>query len=136
MRKVGNFLLVFVLYLLNDLCDTIASSLQTLKTTFDRVVTASRWIATNGLRLFLQFWFAKKPLFWIPVGWLPGHVEWFLAFPRAPRGSVSIQIWGIACATVLQISGEAVVAVWILVNTSKGEGQVEKVKSGDKKREG
>ena len=46
---------------------------------------------------------------------MPGYVEWLLAFPRAPTGSVSIQIWGIACATVVQLVGAAVVAGLVLV---------------------
>ena len=50
---------------------------------------------------------------------MPGYVEWALAFPRAPRGSVSIQIWGIACATVIQLVGEAAVAGWVLFYGSK-----------------
>lgn len=46
---------------------------------------------------------------------MPGYVEWLLAFPRAPTGSVSIQIWGIACATIVQLVGAAVVAGMVLV---------------------
>ena len=55
---------------------------------------------------------------------MPGYVEWLLAFPRAPTGSVSIQMWGVACATVVQLVGAAVVAVWVLV----GERRQQKVK--------
>ena len=65
-------------------------------------------------------------MFWIPRGWLPGYVEWALAFPRAPRGSVSIQIWGIACGTVVRLIATAVVAGWML------QGQVTKEKSKGK----
>ena len=71
--------------------------------------------------MVLQFWCAKRPLFWIPRGWVPWYVEWLLAFPRAPRGSVSIQIWGIACATVIQLVGAAVVATWVLGQTRRQE---------------
>ena len=53
-------------------------------------------------------------MFWIPRGWVPGYIEWVLSFPRAPIGSVSIQIWGIACITVIQMVGAAVVAAWVL----------------------
>lgn len=66
-------------------------------------------------------------MFWIPRGWLPGYVEFLLAFPRAPRGGVSIQIWGIACATVVQMVGAAVAAGWVLVMKSKEEGGREKM---------
>jgi hypothetical protein len=103
---------------------SIANSLKDFKSTFDRSVTFLRWGGTNGLRFFLQFWYAKRPMFWIPRGWVPRYVEWILAFPRAPTGSVSIQMWGIACATVVQLVGAAVVAALVLVNESKqGQGR-------------
>ena len=54
-------------------------------------------------------------MYWIPPNWVPGYVEFLLAFPRAPRGSLSIQIWGIACATIIQLVGAATVAVFLLV---------------------
>ena len=55
---------------------------------------------------------------------MPRYVEWLLAFPRAPTGSVSIQMWGIACATVVQLVGAAVVATLVLVDESKqGQGR-------------
>lgn len=112
---------------------TAASSLREFRTTFDRTVTALRWTATNGLRLLLQFWFAKRPLFWVPRGWVPGYIEWLLAFPRAPRGSVSIQVWGIACATVVQLVGAAVVAAWVLINTKEERGRRGEMKLGGKR---
>ena len=49
-------------------------------------------------------------MFWIPQGWLPNYIEWLLAFPKAPMGGVSIQIWWIACVSVIQLIGEVVVA--------------------------
>ena len=42
-------------------------------------------------------------MFWVPEGWVPGVVEWGLAFPRAPRGSVSIQVWSFAVGQVAAI---------------------------------
>ncbi|THZ37181.1 protein get1 [Aureobasidium pullulans] len=60
------------------------------------------------------FWFSRQALFWLPQGWVPGYVEWLLAFPRAPKGSISIQLWGIACASVISLSSEAIVATYVL----------------------
>jgi len=37
-----------------------------------------------------------------------------LAFPRAPRGSISIQVWGVACASVVQLVSTAVIALYAL----------------------
>lgn len=54
-------------------------------------------------------------MFWLPRGWLPSYVEWALSFPRAPTGSISIQVWGIACASVVQLVHQAVVASCLLM---------------------
>lgn len=42
-------------------------------------------------------------MFWIPEGWVPGYIEWGLSFPRAPIGSVSIQVWGFAVGQVVTL---------------------------------
>ncbi|KAL8827709.1 MAG: hypothetical protein Q9170_006908 [Blastenia crenularia] len=118
--------------------DEKANSLKSFRNTFNQFITIARWLGTNGLRFFLQFWFAKRPMFWIPRGWIPGYAEFLLAFPRAPRGSVSIQVWGIACATVVQLVGAAAAAGWVLVQ-KKGEGngreKVEMRAEGEGKKE-
>lgn len=54
-------------------------------------------------------------MFWVPAGWVPYYVEWILSFPRAPLGSVSINIWGIACASMIALASEGMAAVWVLV---------------------
>jgi len=82
--------------------------------TFDRTVGTLRWLATNGLRIFLQFWYTRRPMFWLPSGWVPGYVEWALSFPRAPVGSISIQIWAGACAAVIGLLSVAVASACIL----------------------
>ncbi len=51
---------------------------------------------------------------------MPAYVAFLLAFPRAPRGSVSVQVWGIACATVVQIVFAAGAAAWVLLSRRKG----------------
>jgi hypothetical protein len=66
----------------------------------------ARWVLTSGVRLFLQFWHAKTAVFRFPRGWVPWYVEWTLAFPRAPSGGVSVNVWGAACAAVLTLLGD------------------------------
>lgn len=61
---------------------------------------------------------------------MPGYVEWLLAFPRAPTGSVSIQMWGIACATIVQLVGAAVVAGMVLVGQQQQGRQKMKMGAG------
>lgn len=102
-----------------------ASTLSSTQSTFQSRTTTLRYIATNGLRFFLQFWYAKRALFYIPKGWAPWYAEWMLSFPRAPRGSVSVQVWGIACASVIALVGEAVIAGFVLWASSRaGNGKV------------
>ena len=100
------------------------SSIRSTKTSFDTTVTTIRWLSTNGLRFFLQLWYTKQPLFWIPQGWVPGYVEWILSFPRAPRGSISINIWDIACASVIGLVSEVITAIYAL--TTKGSADQQK----------
>ncbi|EUC32186.1 hypothetical protein COCCADRAFT_99350 [Bipolaris zeicola 26-R-13] len=90
-------------------------SLRSHHSTFTSAVSTLRWLGTQGLRFVLQFWFAKSPMFWIPAGWVPYYVEWILSFPRAPLGSVSINVWGIACASMIALVAEAVAAAWVLI---------------------
>jgi hypothetical protein len=87
-------------------------------------------------------WFAKEPMFWIPAGWVPYYVEWVLSFPRAPVGSVSINVWGIACASMLALASEGVAAVWVLgtgrgvpARREKEEPMVVGAGKGEKRRE-
>lgn len=67
---------------------------------------------------------------------MPGYVEWLLAFPRAPTGSVSIQIWGIACATIVQLVGAAVVAGLVLVREQQQGRQEVKMGAGASRGKG
>ncbi|KAL6707882.1 GET complex subunit get1 [Coniothyrium glycines] len=90
-------------------------SLRTHQATFTSAVSTLRWLGTQGLRFVLQFWFSKSPMFWLPAGWVPYYVEWILSFPRAPLGSVSINIWGIACASMIALLAEAIAAAWVLI---------------------
>lgn len=108
-----------------------AGSTQSSRSKFDRAMAAARWLGTNGLRALLQFWYQKEPMFWMPKRWVPIYIEWILSFPRAPIGSVSIQMWAISCGTVIRLVGAALVAAWVLMQTSKGkEKQKVKVSAG------
>ena len=76
-------------------------------------------VSTRGVQWFLPFWYAREPMFWLPYGWFPWYVEWFAAFPRAPRGSVSIVVWQWACTGVLTLVMETIVAVIALIVASR-----------------
>ncbi|RDW60808.1 putative protein get1 [Coleophoma cylindrospora] len=123
--------------------ETSKKGQDSTKATFDKVVSALRWLGTNGLRTILQFWYSKQAMFWIPQGWVPYYAEWLLSFPRAPLGSVSIQAWVLACGAVILLFNDAIIAVCALVmeaasskKVQPGKGAPMKVpagKAGDEK---
>jgi len=113
-----------------------AASLASAKVQFDTIAKGLRWLGTNGLRITLQFWFTKTAMFWIPRGWLPSYVEWALSFPRAPTGSVSIQVWGIACASVVQLVHQAVVASYLLTTVGVHPAEANKGMAFDRPQQG
>lgn len=90
-------------------------SLDSGRRSFDTAVTTLRFILTRGLQLLLPFWYAREPMFWLPHGWFPGYAEWLVAFPRAPRGSVSIASWQVACSVVLGLLEDTILALVALM---------------------
>jgi hypothetical protein len=63
-------------------------------------------------------------MFWIPKGWVPYYAEWLLSFPRAPLGSISIQAWSLACAAMILLVSDALVAtIALVVGAGKGSAQ-------------
>ncbi|KAF2771198.1 CHD5-like protein, partial [Teratosphaeria nubilosa] len=97
-----------------DTYEKQSSSLQSFRSNFDRIVSALRWLGTQGLLFFCNTWYSKTPMFWLPQGWVPYPVEWILSFPRAPLGSVSVNVWNMACASVIALISEGIRAVWTL----------------------
>ncbi|RAL16520.1 guided entry of tail-anchored proteins factor 1 [Aspergillus homomorphus CBS 101889] len=108
--------------------ETMNKELASPKSSFDWGVKAVRWVGTSGLKFFLQFWYSKTPVFMLPDGWVPHYVAWVLSFPRAPFGSVSIQIWSNVCATAITTLAEIVTA--LLLQTGKGASEPVPVPTG------
>ncbi|EAW10100.1 guided entry of tail-anchored proteins factor 1 [Aspergillus clavatus NRRL 1] len=96
-----------------DEYETINQALTSQKTSFDWAVKIARWLSTSGLKIFLQFYYSKTPVFALPAGWFPSIVEWMLSFPRAPRGSVSVQVWNSVCATAIAVMAEIFAAMLV-----------------------
>ncbi|KAJ9243781.1 hypothetical protein DTO169E5_2410 [Paecilomyces variotii] len=88
--------------------ETLNKIIGANKSSFEWTVKVARWLSTNGFKLFLQFYYSKTPVFELPPGWFPYYVEWVLAFPRAPMGTVSVQVWGSACAAAISLAGDVV----------------------------
>jgi len=113
--------------------DKLASQTTSQKSTFTSRANTARTILTTGLNLILQFWYAKRAIFWIPKGWVPYYAEWILSFPRAPLGSVSLQVWTMACSSVVKMVSEALIAAAVLglgyVAAGKRKGGVKETKA-------
>jgi len=60
-------------------------------------------------------------MFWLPYGRIPYYGEWLLSFPRAPLGSISVQVWQLACASVILLVSDAIAAVIALFMAYKSE---------------
>ncbi|KAI9924001.1 hypothetical protein ASPWEDRAFT_101176 [Aspergillus wentii DTO 134E9] len=91
--------------------EAMNKTISAQKTTFEYSVKTARWLSTNGLKIFLQFYYSKTPVFALPEGWLPYYVLWILSFPRAPLGSVSIQVWSSVCATAIAVLAEILTSI-------------------------
>lgn len=81
------------------------------KSSFDWSVKIARWLSTNGLKIFLQFYYSKTPVFALPADWFPYYIQWILSFPRAPLGSVSIQVWSNVCAKAITVMADIVTSL-------------------------
>lgn len=53
-----------------------------------------------------------------------------MAFPKAPRGSVSVQVWFMACTTVIALVGTGLVAAYGLVKSAEGEKVAQSFQAG------
>lgn len=78
--------------------------------------------------MLVQYWYMKQPMFWIPKDWVPYYAEWLLSFPRAPLGSVSVNVWVMACVAGISLVSDALVAIIALfTSTSPVKGPAVKV---------
>lgn len=91
-------------------------------------MSAVRWLGTQGVNFLINTYFSSTPMFWLPQGWVPYYAEWVLSCPRAPLGSISINVWGIACGSVIAMVSEAIRAT---ITLKKGE-VVEGANKGEK----
>lgn len=88
------------------------------------------------MNFILNTWYAKQPMFWLPQGWVPYQAEWVLSLPRAPLGSISVNVWAIACGSVIGMISEGIIALWTLSHGSVKTGhKVKMEKPMAKKKE-
>lgn len=71
---------------------------------FNRGVRIAKWVATSGVRWYVQWHYRKTPVAWIPREAVPRPVEYFLALPSAPYGSISLSTWLFAADTTANMA--------------------------------
>jgi len=87
--------------------EKINGELSSNKTAFSLKFKTVLWTLTTGLQFVVGWWYRKSAVFYVPQGWF-GPLTWWLALPFAPKGSVSVGVWQMACRRVIKI-GERVV---------------------------
>jgi hypothetical protein len=87
--------------------ENLNAEISANKNAFSLTFNTTLWISTTGLQFVVGWWFRRSAVFFLPPGWL-GPIGWWLALPFAPRGSVSVGVWQMACRRVIKV-GERVV---------------------------
>ncbi|PFH53715.1 hypothetical protein AMATHDRAFT_949 [Amanita thiersii Skay4041] len=87
--------------------EKINSEIASNKTTFSVKFNSVIWIFTTGLQFIVGWWYRKTAVFYLPKGWF-GPLTWWLSFPFAPKGSISVGVWQMACKRVLVVCGKVV----------------------------
>lgn len=70
------------------------------KASITRLVGIVLTVTTTLPIWFFRLFFRKSVLFYLPTGVLPYYLEWFLAVPFFPVGSVGLTIWMMAINNV------------------------------------
>ncbi|KIM45620.1 hypothetical protein M413DRAFT_442278 [Hebeloma cylindrosporum] len=83
---------------LEKLNTEVASS----KSGFSMKFNSLLWLLTTGMQFAVGWWYRKQPVFYLPEGWF-GPLNWWLSFPFAPAGSVSVGVWQMACRRVIVV---------------------------------
>ncbi|KAF4598002.1 Protein GET1 [Pleurotus pulmonarius] len=105
----------------------VASNKSSFKMKFNGLI----WSLTTGLQFIVGWWYRKSAVFYLPAGWF-GPLEWWLSFPFAPAGSVSVGVWQMACRRVIKV-GERVVKDLIASSSHGAEAKVEAERPSDEK---
>ncbi|KAK2464324.1 hypothetical protein APHAL10511_003781 [Amanita phalloides] len=87
---------------LSDL-EKLNSEIASSKTKFGVKFNSLIWVCTTGMQFVVGWWYRKAAVFYLPSGWF-GPLTWWLAFPFAPKGSISVGVWQMACRRVLVVS--------------------------------
>ncbi|KAG2135411.1 WRB/Get1 family [Suillus clintonianus] len=87
--------------------EKLNGDLASSKTAFSVKFNTLMWVFTTGLSFFVGWWYRKAAVFYLPSGWL-GPLAWWMSFPFAPKGSVSVGVWQMACRRVIKVGERTV----------------------------
>jgi len=90
--------------------EKLNGELASQKTAFSVRFNSLIWILTTGLQFAVGWWYRKSAVFYLPPSWL-GPLTWWLALPFAPKGSVSVGVWQMACRRVVKVAERTVKAL-------------------------
>jgi len=91
--------------------EQLNAEISSNKTAFSLKFNTLLWISTTGLQFVVGWWFRRSAVFYLPPGWL-GPIGWWLALPFAPKGSVSVGVWQMACRRVIKVGEKVVRDLW------------------------
>lgn len=83
--------------------EKMQSGMASQKTAFDARLKPFFWLITSGASLVIMTWYRSTPVFFLPKGWFGSTWEWWLAFPSAPKGALSVSVWMMVCNRVIKI---------------------------------
>lgn len=87
--------------------EKLNGELVSSKAAFSLKFNTLMWVLTTGLSFFVGWWYRRAAVFYLPPGWL-GPLGWWMAFPFAPKGSVSVGVWQMACRRVIKVGERTV----------------------------
>jgi len=111
--------------------EKLNSEMASNKAAFAMKFNTAMWLLTTGVQFIVGWWYRKSAVFYLPPGWF-GPLEWWLSFPFAPAGSVSVGVWQMSCKRVIKI-GERVVKDLTATSHLTTESEVEVEASSEKK---
>jgi len=87
--------------------EKLNGELSSTKSAFSMKFNSLIWILTTGLQFVVGWWYRKSAVFYLPPNWF-GPLTWTLALPFAPKGSVSVGVWQMACRRVIKVGERTV----------------------------
>lgn len=80
--------------------DETSTQISSQRTKFNGTLNTVFYIILKLPILFISIWYRSTPVYYLPLGILPGWLVWFLRFPSAPPNSIGITVWCFSINTI------------------------------------